>query len=139
MKPGRLVATVATLLVALGTAGIAQAQPAPPAPPAPPPAIDADGTYAVGLDIAPGTYSSAGPTENGTCYWKRTSGEEMVDNALTKKTQVVRIEPGDTSFTTNGCQPWRLTDAAPPPATAPGDLLGQVGAFLGPAILFGPR
>ena len=143
MKPTRSAAAAAVLL-ALGTAGVAHAQPAPPPPPSPAQApkttIDADGTYAVGVDIVAGTYSSAGPIEDdGACYWKRTSGEKMVDNALTKKPQVVRIEPGDTAFTTNDCQPWQLTDAAPPPAAAPGELLGQLGSFIGSGILRGPR
>ena len=78
MKPIRPVAVAAALLLALGAAGVAHAQPAPPAP-APPPAprttIDADGTYAVGTEIVPGTYSSAGPIQDSACYWKRTSGE----------------------------------------------------------------
>ncbi|MDT7765931.1 MAG: hypothetical protein QOC63_5351, partial [Mycobacterium sp.] len=33
--------------------------------------MNADGTYTVGKDIQPGTYSSAGPVGNGACYWKR--------------------------------------------------------------------
>ncbi len=111
------------------SAGLAHAQPAPsPAPPpAPKTTIDADGTYAVGTDIAPGTYASAGPIPDGACYWKRSNGDTLVDNALTKKPQVVQIEPGDTAFTTNDCQPWQLTNAAPPPQPGPGDLLGQLG------------
>ena len=86
-----------------------------------------------------GPTQSAGPVPDGACYWKRVSGDKLVDNALTKKPQVVRIEPGDTAFTTNDCQPWQLTDAAPPPQPGPGDLLGQLGTFLGPAILSGPK
>ena len=140
MKPTRPAAVAAAVLLALGSAGVAHAQPAPPPPPPPKTAIDADGTYAVGTDIMPGTYSSSGPIEDSACYWKRSSGDKMVDNALTKKPQIVRIEPGDTSFTTNDCQPWQLTDAAPPPAAAPGDLLGQLVAFIGQGILGGgPR
>ena len=38
---------------------------------APKTSIDADGTYAVGTDIAPGVYSTAGPVGDGTCFWKR--------------------------------------------------------------------
>lgn len=131
----------AATVLTLGAAGVAHAQPEPPAPPPPAPntVIDTDGTYTVGAQIAPGTYSSAGPIDGSACYWKRTNGEEMVDNALTKKPQVVSIEPGDTSFTTNDCQPWQLTNATPPPKPGPGDVLGQLGSFLGPAILSGPR
>src|ERR1700734_1066166 len=84
--------------------------PAPAPPPAPPSApaaaaasppagppkttIDKDGLYAVGTDIVPGIYSSGGPVGNGTCYWKRTSNPDgaLIDNSLTKKPQVVRID-----------------------------------------------
>ena len=126
-------ATAATLLaMVLGTVpGIASADPSDtpiptPAGPAPGPAaapaagpktsIDADGTFAVNTDIAPGVYSSAGPVGDGTCFWKRlgTDGATL-DNALTKKPQTVSIDPTDQSFKTNGCQPWQLTDAPPPP------------------------
>jgi hypothetical protein len=140
MKPTRTAALAAALLAAGICAGQAHAQPEPPPgpPPAPKTTIDADGTYAVGTDIVPGNYASAGPIPDGACYWKRVSGDKMVDNALTKKAQVVRIEPGDTTFTTNDCQPWALTDQAPPPQAAPGDLLGQLGTFIGKGILGGP-
>ncbi|WP_084042558.1 hypothetical protein, partial [Mycobacterium avium] len=100
------------------------ASPSPSASPAPAPAapkttIDKDGIYAVGTDIAPGVYSSGGPVGNGTCYWKRMGNPDgaVIDNAMTKKPQVVQIDPGDKSFKTSGCQPWQLTpDAVPPPS-----------------------
>jgi hypothetical protein len=152
MKSTRPAAVAATVLLALGGASTAtaQAQPAPPPPPpapapGPPPGpapkttIDADGTYVVGTDIVPGTYATAGPIPDSACYWKRVTNNQMLDNALTKKPQVVRIEPGDTAFTTSDCQPWQLTDAAPPPAAAPGDLLGQLLTFIGSGVLRGPR
>jgi hypothetical protein len=100
-------------------------EPAAPSPAASPgsgpkAAIDHDGTFAVGSDIAPGTYSSAGPVANGTCYWKRVGTDgNLVDNSMSKKPQVVRIEPTDKSFKTDGCQPWQLTPDANPPASAP--------------------
>jgi len=101
---------------------------APTTPPAvPKTTIDADGTYAVGTDIVPGVYSSAGPVDNGTCYWKRTSNPDgaTLDNALTKKPQTVQIDPTDKSFKTDGCQPWQLTNgAAPPPPDMPPALAG---------------
>ena len=59
-----------------------------------------DGTYAVGTDIAPGVYQSAGPVDDGACYWKRVNGDGIVANAMTKKPQTVQIEAGDTAFTT---------------------------------------
>ncbi len=121
-------------------------EPAPAEAPEPAPAeapettIDGDGSYAVGIDIAPGAYQSAGPVDDGACYWKRTAGEELVDNALTKKPAFVQILPSDTTFSTTDCQTWTLTDALPPPQPAPGDLLGQLTALIGSGILAGgPR
>ena len=127
-------------LCAVLTAPGATAQPAPgPAEP-PPPAIVEDGTYAVGADIAPGVYQSAGPVDDGACYWKRTAGDELVDNALTKKPAVVHIQPTDTSFTTSDCQVWQLTNLPPPPQPAPGDLMGQLSALIASGMFSGgPR
>jgi hypothetical protein len=105
-----------------GPVAPAVADPATPTdsatPPTPKTSIDADGTYAVGTDIVPGVYSTAGPVDNGTCFWKRSGNPDgaTIDNALTKKPQTVQIAPTDQSFKTNGCQPWQLTDAAVPPA-----------------------
>ena len=112
------------------------ASPSAPAYPAAKTTIDADGTYAVGTDIQPGVYSSAGPVGDGACYWKRVSGSNIVDNALSKKSQIVQIDATDTAFTTNECQPWQLTDA-PVPVQGPGDLLGQL-AQLAPIIARNP-
>ncbi|BBY81302.1 hypothetical protein H7I53_06775 [Mycolicibacterium pulveris] len=156
MSPTRFTALAAAILIAAGSVvtGVAHAQPEPAPTPTPTEApeessdaeapadpqssIEADGTYTVGVDIVPGTYSSAGPITDGVCYWKRTSDGKLVDNALTKKPQVVQIKPEDTTFTTNDCQTWQLTDAAPPPTPAPHDLLGQLGSFIGSGILSGP-
>ena len=128
MRSTRTLAAAALVLVGCAaSSGVASADPAAPAPPpGPKTTIDADGTYAVGKDIQPGTYSSAGPVGDGACYWKRSNGSDIVDNALTKKAQVVQIEPTDTSFTTNECQAWQLTDA-PVPQAGPGDLMGALG------------
>jgi hypothetical protein len=128
MKPTRA-AAVAAMLVLVGSAAstaIAQADPAPAPPPGPKTTFDGDGTYTVGKDIQPGTYSSAGPVGDGACYWKRVNGTTIIDNAMSKKPQIVQIDPSDTTFTTNECQQWQLTDA-PVPAMGPGDLIGQLG------------
>ena len=94
--------------------------------------MDHDGTYAVGSDIAPGIYSSAGPVGNGTCYWKRVNGSNTVDNAMSRKPQVVSIDPGDTAFKTDGCQPWQLTpDAVPPAPLSPLAAGAQLGGLIG--------
>jgi hypothetical protein len=114
--------------------------PAPAPSPAPSPApagktsIDKDGTYAVGSEIAPGIYSSAGPIGDGTCYWKRTGNPDgnLIDNAISKKPQVVQIDPTDKSFKTSGCQPWQLTpDATVPANTPPPGVQGTLGILNG--------
>ncbi|AMO63770.1 lipoprotein [Mycolicibacterium phlei] len=141
MSLTRPVIVAAATILALGGAGVAHAEPtpAPAPPPAPKTSIDADGTYKVGVDIVPGVYASAGPIENGACYWKRTGADnKMLDNALTKKPQVVKIEATDASFTTNDCQQWQLTNQPLPPPPAAGDVLGQLGTFIGKGILTGP-
>jgi hypothetical protein len=139
-KVGLSVATrigaAAGLLVAgwAASAGVAGADPDPSPPPGPKTTIDKDGTYAVGSDIAPGTYSSAGPVDNGTCYWKRLGNPDgnLIDNALSKKPQVVQIDPTDKSFKTSGCQPWQLTpDATPPANTPPPGVQGTLGILNG--------
>jgi hypothetical protein len=114
------------------------AQPAA-APAGPKTTIDTDGTFAVGQDIVPGIYSSGGPFPDGTaCYWKRSAGDELVDNGLTKKPAVVQILANDTTFTTNDCQPWTLTpNAALPRQAGPGELLSQLAPMIGPALLGG--
>ena len=72
----------------------------------------------MGKDIAPGIYSSAGPVGNGACYWKRLGNPDgnLIDNALSKKPQVVQIEATDKSFKTSGCQPWQNTPRRAPAA-----------------------
>jgi hypothetical protein len=141
-------AVVAAALIALSwgaAAGLAIADPPapPPGPQAPGPktTIDHDGTYAVGTDIVPGTYTSAGPLDNGVCYWKRLGsgddGKQVVDNAMSKKPQVVRIDPTDKAFKTDGCQPWQKDDAATPdPGKSPADVnltLGILNSLIGGA------
>ena len=112
------------------------ASPEPSASPAPAPktTIDKDGTYAVGTDVAPGIYSSAGPVGNGACYWKRSGNPDgnLIDNSMSKKPQVVQIDPTDKSFKTSGCQPWQLTpDAVVPPSTPPPGVVGTLGILNG--------
>lgn len=127
----RIVAAAALLIVGLSTSmPPAHADPAPPPPPAPKTAFG-DGTYAVGTEIVPGVYQSAGPVEGGVCYWKRSNGEGTVANAMTKKPQTVQIEAGDTTFRSSECQEWQKTDAPPPAAPGPMDIIGQLGSLIG--------
>jgi hypothetical protein len=119
-----VVAAAALIALSWGAAaGLASADPPAPPPgpaPGPPPGapapeakttIDHDGTYAVGTDIVPGTYTSAGPVGSGTCYWKR-------------------VGSGD-----DGKQPWQKNDAAvPDPGKTPAEAgipLNILGGLLG--------
>jgi hypothetical protein len=135
----RIAAAAALVIVGCSVSGgVAYADPTPvPSPPGPKTTFGGDGTYAVGTDIAPGVYESAGPVDVGACYWKRVKDGSIVDSAMTKKPPIVQIDAADTSFTTNECQQWQKTDAAPPPQATPGDLLAQLGAFIGRGILTG--
>lgn len=149
----RTAAVLAAAFVAVGVAaGPAAADPANPVNPGPAPgpgpgqpvaAIDHDGTYAVGSEIAPGSYRSAGPADGHTCYWKRSRDGAIVDNAMSKKPQAVQIEPTDTEFRTSGCQPW-LADGAPvtpglDPVAAQNELRGFVDQLnLGSLLHGGP-
>lgn len=137
MRSNKLAAlAVSTVVGWYAAAGVASADPEP-APPPPGPAsttIDGTGTFQVGTDIAPGTYSSAGPADNGACYWKRMSGDTLVDNAMSKKAQVVQIDATDTSFKTSDCQQWQMIDnclpGCGPQGAAPADILGQLGRMM---------
>lgn len=114
----RIAAAAAALTAAL-SAWPAAAEPVP-APPGPPIVLDHDGIYAVGTDVTPGTYASAGPGAEGPCYWRRIGPDDAtLANALTKQPQLVVIEATDVAFKTNGCAPWQLTDQVPPAQTPP--------------------
>jgi hypothetical protein len=74
-----------------------------------------DGTYVVGVDIQPGMYRTAGPSEDAPikmCMWSRrkdTSGEFKsviaMNNAQGPTT--VTIKPTDGAFESRGCSPWQ--------------------------------
>ncbi|MEH3129391.1 MAG: hypothetical protein PGN27_05440 [Mycolicibacterium neoaurum] len=88
----------------------------------PPPAADAtvmntDGLYVVGKDIQPGTYRSAPTMRNGYpfCTWKRLSDfTGSMESTIAIDNQpgqtIVTIEPSDTAFETQSCQPWERID-----------------------------
>jgi hypothetical protein len=80
----------------------------PPPPPGPKTTIDSDGTYQVGVDIAPGTYRSAGGTG---CYWARLKSlntSDIINNNISDGPQVVGIQPTDAAFLTKSCGPWQM-------------------------------
>jgi len=52
----------------------------------------------------------------------------LIDNAISKKPQVVQIDAGDKAFKTSGCQPWQLTpDATLPSQASTGQVQGTLG------------
>ncbi len=80
------------------------AKPAPPA--AVPAAIQDDGTFLVGTDVAPGTYKSEG---GGSCYWARlsdTTGDGIIVNGGFTTHQIVTIKRSDKAFQTSSCGSW---------------------------------
>ncbi len=147
LEPVIAAAAVLTMLSWGVSAGLAAADPTPAPPPAPSPGpapapghgaapapakttIDHDGVYNVGTDIVPGVYTSAGPVGSGVCYWKRLGDDakQPLDNAMSKKPQIVRIDPTDKTFKTDGCQAWQKNDTAVPD---PGKSPEQAGLGLG--------
>ncbi len=65
-----------------------------------------DGTYRVGVDIAPGTYQTATPT---SCYWARLRGfsggfGDIISNGL--YVGIVTISPSDLGFLSQRCGTW---------------------------------
>jgi hypothetical protein len=66
------------------------------------------GTWAVGIDIAPGTYKSSGGSG---CYWARLSGfggtfDQIITNGNPMGSTDVTIAPHDTGFVSKGCGEW---------------------------------
>ncbi len=87
----------------------------PPPPPVPKTTMETDGTYRVGTDIVPGTYRSAGRSDEGEsdCYWARLNSlnpTHIIDNNISTGPQVVAIQPSDVAFLTHSCQVWQKTD-----------------------------
>lgn len=69
------------------------------------------GTYAVGIDIEPGTYKAPGGAK---CYWARLSGfggtfEEIIADEEPDGSVTVKIDPGDKGFVSRGCGHWSKT------------------------------
>ncbi|MCW2690232.1 MAG: conserved rane protein [Mycobacterium sp.] len=133
LKTTALVAATLVFAGCVTASGIASADPPPPAP-GPKATIDSSGTFLVGTDIVPGTYSTAGPVGDGTCYWKRLgsiNGSDIIDSAMSSKPQVVQIDPSDKAFKTDGCQAWQKTDSASADGDTPPDIAqAQLRAYL---------
>lgn len=94
------------------------AQPDTPLPPVPPPALVTtfgEGTFEVGVDVAPGKYKTAGVDAAavfGSCYWARRSDSSgsvtaILANDNTRGPAVVTLSAGE-YFESTRCQPWTL-------------------------------
>ncbi|MFF9771668.1 hypothetical protein ACF1GT_34710 [Streptomyces sp. NPDC014636] len=73
-------------------------------------AIAGDGEYQVGSDVQPGTYRTAGNTDD-MCYWERAkdaSGEmdSLLANENVSGTSYVTIKATDKVFKSSGCKDW---------------------------------
>jgi hypothetical protein len=69
----------------------------------------------VGVDIPPGTYRAANPSQG--CYWERLRGfsgefEDLIANNFTDAPEVVTIAPTDAGFSSDGCGTW-TSDLSP--------------------------
>ncbi|MGY1653397.1 hypothetical protein [Geodermatophilus sp. SYSU D01119] len=67
-----------------------------------------DGTYLIGSDIQPGTYSSTGSSD---CYWERLDGltgdfGAILANDNPQGQTYVQILPTDVAFSTDDCGTW---------------------------------
>ena len=70
-----------------------------------------DGAYAVGIAIAPGTYTTSGSSE---CYWEQDqnyTGEEasIISNNNTTGPVTLTIPASTKEFKTQGCGVWHMT------------------------------
>jgi hypothetical protein len=80
--------------------------------PAVPTAAPGDGTWRVGLDIAPGTYQATVTT--GFCYWVRLAAfsgslDDILANVIVMNgPALVTIEATDAGFKSSGCGTWML-------------------------------
>ncbi|MFO1539111.1 MAG: hypothetical protein ACKOTZ_01500 [Chloroflexota bacterium] len=98
----------------------------PTAPTAGTGATIGDGTWRVGVDIAPGTYRTRSAE---SCYWARLSGfggsmDEVIANGFDDGYAVVTIAAGDVGFESSGCS-WSsdLSAVVAPGAAIPDGVL----------------
>ncbi|RMI33511.1 hypothetical protein EBN03_10340 [Nocardia stercoris] len=98
--------------VAAGAAAIACSAGLAAATTTPATAITTDGTFHLGVDIQPGTYTTT--TAGTVCAWARLSGNAQGTATLQaggaiNGTTTVTIAPTDYAFVTTGCGTWNLT------------------------------
>lgn len=73
-----------------------------------------DGTYIVGLNMAPGRWRSNGIGKS--CYWETsTASQEIIDNHFGVASVIVEIAPTDFEFKTKGCGLWTLSEGVGTP------------------------
>jgi hypothetical protein len=118
---GRLASPATPVATAAAPAAPATVAPTEaPAPVAPAPAepvgpatsiAEEGGTYAVGVDLKPGTYHTAG-SAGLNCYWQRERAEPdkygmtIIANGNSQGPVTVTIKATDATFMTTGCQQW---------------------------------
>lgn len=101
----RVVSSNVTQTVAVTVTETATVTVAPPPPPGP--AIEfGSGTFEVGVDVQPGKYKTAGPTDD-LCYWARLSndGSDILDNGLGEGPATITIRKGEL-IESRRCQMW---------------------------------
>ena len=64
-----------------------------------------EGTFRVGVDVQPGTYTSEGGSN---CYWARlnSTGDDIIDNNLSSGPQVLTVQASDGLIETSNCSPF---------------------------------
>ncbi|MBB5640953.1 hypothetical protein [Cryobacterium roopkundense] len=67
-----------------------------------------EGTFRVGADVQPGTYTSDGGSN---CYWARlnATGDDIIDNDLSSGPAVVTVQASDGLIKTSRCAPLTKT------------------------------
>lgn len=143
LGPGPAVVTIATEDAGFGTRGCGTWRRNAPAAPTLSPG---DGTWRVGIDIAPGTYTATVPAD-GACYWARLSGfggtirEIVANDLLTAGGAIVSVAPSDAGFTSRGCGTWLAANigASPTPTPTPTACVPGVSTVLcmGQPVSFG--
>ena len=98
-----------------------------------------DGTYKVGVDIAPGTYKNSDSSQ--ACYWERLNSfddslDAVIANNISTAQMIVTISPTDVGFTSDRCGTWTLDNA--PITSSPtanfGDGTYRVGRDISPGL-----